>query len=72
MKIALFGGSFNPVHKEHVNIVKAAVEAYGLDRVIIIPTFITPDKAARAVSPSARLEMCRLAFGGVECAEVSD
>lgn len=72
MKIALFGGSFNPVHKEHVNIVKAAVEAYGLDRVVIIPSFITPNKAARAVSPSARLEMCRLAFGGVGCAEVSD
>ena len=33
MKIAIFGGSFNPVHTEHVNIVRAAVSALNLDRV---------------------------------------
>lgn len=72
MKIALFGGSFNPVHREHVNIVKAAIKAYGFDKVIVMPTHVTPRKHNRLVDPAARLEMCRLAFGGIERVEVSD
>lgn len=73
MKIAIFGGSFNPVHNEHVNIVKAAVSALGLDKVIVTPTAITPAKdGGLSASGKDRLEMCRLAFNGVPCAEVSD
>lgn len=72
MKIAIFGGSFNPVHTEHVNIVRAAVSALNLDRVIIMPTSETPSKGGRlTASASDRLEMCRIAFKKVECAEVS-
>ncbi len=73
MKIALFGGSFNPVHNEHVNIVKAAKQLLGFDKIIIIPSFTAPDKnysmTARA---KERLATCKLAFGGIEGVEVSD
>ncbi len=73
MKIGLFGGAFNPVHNEHVNIVRAAVEKLGLDKIIIIPTFISPHKRGGiAVRGRERLEMCRLAFADIGCAEVSD
>lgn len=73
MKIALFGGSFNPVHTEHVNIVKAAIRGLNLDKVIIIPSHITPLKSGRmAASGEDRLNMCRLAFADVDGAEVSD
>ncbi|MDE7452808.1 MAG: nicotinate (nicotinamide) nucleotide adenylyltransferase [Clostridia bacterium] len=72
MKIAIFGGSFNPVHNEHVNIVRAAVKALNLDKVIILPSFITPKKDGRLTATAQqRLEMCRLAFNEVDRAEVS-
>lgn len=73
MKIAIYGGSFNPVHNEHINIVRAAKTALNLDKVIVLPTFITPDKTfARCAKARDRLKMCRLAFGGEEGVEVSD
>ena len=73
MKTAIYGGAFNPVHNEHINIVRAAKKSLGLDRVIVIPTFISPHKkgviCARARD---RLKMCRLAFEDIEGVEVSD
>ena len=38
MKIGIFVGSFNPVHKGHIKIVKHLIENKYLDKVIIIPT----------------------------------
>lgn len=73
MKVALFGGSFNPVHNEHINIVKAAISGLNLDKVIVMPSYITPAKNGRITAPAAeRYELCRLAFGGMKGAEVSD
>jgi len=73
MKIAIFGGSFNPVHKEHVSIAAAAKRTLSLDKIIIMPSYITPQKQGRlTASTEDRLELCRLAFGGIEGVEVSD
>ena len=72
MKIAIFGGSFDPVHAEHVNIVKAAQAALSPDEVIVMPAFIPPHKQDRALaSPEDRLNMAKLAFAGVKNCEVS-
>ncbi len=73
MKTAIYGGAFNPVHNEHINIVRAAVEGLGLDRVVIVPTFLSPHKrGALPVKGRERLEMCRRAFASVPQAEISD
>ncbi len=73
MKIALYGGAFNPVHSEHLNIVLAAKEKLGFDKVIVIPTNISPHKKGEmSVRGKDRLAMCRLAFEGVGGVEVSD
>ena len=73
MKIAIFGGSFNPVHNEHINIVKAAIKSLSLDKVIIMPSNITPSKDGRVFASAAdRLNMCRLAFEGIPNTVVSD
>ena len=73
MKIALYGGAFNPVHSEHLNIVLAAKEMLGLDKVIVIPTNVSPHKkGVMSVRGKDRLAMCRLAFKGVDGVEVSD
>jgi nicotinate-nucleotide adenylyltransferase len=57
MKIAILGGSFNPVHLGHLFLADAVL-ATGYDRVIFIPTFKSPFKAgAKAAYPSDRLDM---------------
>lgn len=72
MKIAIYGGSFNPVHNEHVNIAAAAVKELGLGKIIIVPSNISPHKSGCMVAPPAqRLDMCRAAFSGIGGAEIS-
>ncbi|MBD5632196.1 MAG: nicotinate (nicotinamide) nucleotide adenylyltransferase [Clostridia bacterium] len=73
MKIAIFGGAFNPVHNEHINIVLSAKNSLGMDKIIIMPTFISPHKSGSMIARAKdRLKMCRLAFDGIEGVEVSD
>ena len=73
MKIAIMGGAFNPVHNEHINCALAAQRELGADKVIIVPTNVSPHKSGRlAAPPRVRLEMCRAAFGRLEGFEVSD
>lgn len=73
MRIAILGGSFDPVHQEHVRLVKTAMKELGLDRVIIMPSYLAPHKSEGAhVSGADRLEMCRIAFRDCASVEVSD
>lgn len=73
MKIGLFGGSFDPIHSEHVEYVLAAKEFLALDRVIVIPSYIAPHKrGGSAASGKDRLAMCKIVFGKYDFAEVSD
>lgn len=73
MKIALFGGSFDPVHNEHIEFIKAAKKVLALDKIIVIPSHLAPHKGLGAVAKDGdRLNMCRLALQDVEYAEVSD
>lgn len=71
--ILLFGGAFNPVHKEHVALARAAVKKFNPQKLIVIPTAVSPHKSGSSVaSGEDRLNMCRLAFADIPCAEVSD
>lgn len=38
MRIGIYPGSFDPVHKEHIKIVKTILEQKIVDRVLIVPT----------------------------------
>lgn len=44
MKIALFGGTFDPVHNGHLAVAKAAADRFSLDRVLFIPSGRPPHK----------------------------
>lgn len=44
MKIGIFGGSFNPFHKGHLEIIKNTHKIYKFDKLYVIPTFSTPNK----------------------------
>jgi len=54
MKIDLFGGSFDPVHRGHIDPVQAARRALGLERVIYLPTAQPPHKPERMLAPALR------------------
>lgn len=78
MKIALLGGSFNPVHKGHIALAGSAVKLAGYDRVVFVPAYQSPFKSrcSKGVIPSSekagtaalsftdeeRIEMLRLAI----------
>lgn len=71
-KIAIFGGTFNPVHNEHVTMVTNAILELGLDKVIVVPTFLPPHKNTIPAPASDRLNMLKLAFSEVQKVEISD
>ncbi|MBQ8659006.1 MAG: nicotinate (nicotinamide) nucleotide adenylyltransferase [Clostridia bacterium] len=73
MRIGIFGGSFDPPHSEHQNLVEAAKKSLSLDKIFIVPAAVPPHKRGKTLSANEhRLQMCRLAFSGIEKTEVSD
>ena len=62
MKIAVYGGSFNPIHCGHLTVADETL-SLGYDKVLFVPTFIAPHKQLSAsVSPSSRLAMLEAAI----------
>jgi nicotinate-nucleotide adenylyltransferase len=58
LRLALYGGTFDPVHHGHLILAREALEQLSLDRVIFIPAGHSPHKLARTPSPAAlRLAM---------------
>ena len=60
--IAIFGGTFNPIHWGHLFIAEAAVDQFCLDRVLWVPTAFPPHKTQPLVAFEHRLEMIRRAI----------
>ena len=56
-KIAIFGGSFDPIHKGHITIIKTALTQLNIDKIIVIPTYLNPFKRKSYFSPKKRLEI---------------
>jgi nicotinate-nucleotide adenylyltransferase len=50
MKIALFGGTFDPVHLGHIAVARAAAEKFGLGRVYFVPANLPPHKQKRKLT----------------------
>lgn len=58
MRIGIFGGSFDPVHIEHVRLAEAAVESLALDALLIMPAHTPPHKTDKALSSTATVWKC--------------
>ena len=65
MKIALFGGSFDPVHKGHLAIAEEACRCCRFDRFFFVPAALSPFKHPGTVSADFRLKMLEDALKGV-------
>lgn len=61
MKIALFGGSFDPFHTDHLAMIKLVKSKTDIDEVWIIPTNQNPFKMRKLSPASDRLAMIKLA-----------
>ena len=72
-KIAIYGGSFDPIHHAHLILAREAIETLGLEKVILVPAAISPlKKAAPVASGEVRLAMLRTAIRGQPEFEVDE
>lgn len=71
--IALFGGTFDPIHHGHLIVARAVAEQLDCERVVFVPAPNPPHKMGSDLSDAAhRLEMAKLAIAGEPRFEVSD
>jgi nicotinate-nucleotide adenylyltransferase len=63
MRTAIFGGTFDPIHRAHLIVAREAAETFSLDRVLFIPAANPPLKDASA-GYEDRFRMVQLACAG--------
>jgi len=72
LKLAIFGGTFDPIHEGHLALAREAAARFQLDRVLFVPAAHPPHKAGVTHAPYAdRVRMAELACQGDARFEVS-
>jgi nicotinate-nucleotide adenylyltransferase len=72
LRLAIFGGTFDPIHRAHLAIAREAIERCRLDRVLLVPADNPPHKAGATRTPyQHRVRMAEIACRGLEHLEVS-
>ena len=62
MRVAIFGGTFDPIHTAHVRVALEAADRFQLDRVLFIPSGNPPHKPSNSTTPyEHRFRMVELA-----------
>jgi nicotinate-nucleotide adenylyltransferase len=65
MRLAIFGGTFDPIHQAHLAVAREAADRFHLDRVLFIPAARPPHKQRGACAPyEDRVRMAELATAG--------
>ncbi|RMD45559.1 MAG: nicotinate-nicotinamide nucleotide adenylyltransferase, partial [Aquificota bacterium] len=70
--IALYGGSFDPIHIGHLRIAEDIREYYGFEKIVFIPAYISPLKKSTNASAEDRLNMIKIAIEDNKHFDVSD
>ena len=72
-RIGILGGTFDPVHHGHLITAQSVRELRNLDKIIFIPSFISPHKKEISASlPEHRLKMLKLALEDIGYFDCSD
>ena len=72
MRIAIYGGSFDPIHIAHEAIVYEALKSIDLDYLILVPTFLNPHKKSSHLTPKQRLYLLNKNFKNSDKIIISD
>lgn len=72
MKIGVFGGSFNPPHKMHIDIAEKLLDKHFVDKVVYVPTGSQYKYKSNLKEPQKRYEMLKLIADKDERLLVSD
>jgi nicotinate-nucleotide adenylyltransferase len=67
-RVGIFGGAFDPPHNGHVALARTAIERLGLDR-LCVTVVVSPGHKETVAPAEYRLELARLAFGGLGSVE---
>lgn len=63
MRVAIFGGTFDPIHQAHLIVAREAADQFALDQVLFIPAANPPHKADTSTPYEHRYRMVELACG---------
>jgi nicotinate-nucleotide adenylyltransferase len=69
---AIFGGTFDPIHRGHVTVAEQSVRLLGLDTLLLVPAGRPPHRVPPGASPEDRLAMVGLAVRGHPILQPSD
>lgn len=72
MKVAIFGGTFNPIHIGHLIMAQYVKNFSEVDKVIFVPNGVPPHKNIDIALPEDRFEMVRLSIEDNPDFEISD
>ena len=62
MQLAIFGGSFDPIHIAHEAIVNKALNSLEIDKIIVVPTYLNPFKSSFHYEPNIRFNLLKKVF----------
>ena len=73
MRIGIYGGTFDPVHKKHLETVQKIKDEFNLDKIIVMPASTPPHKQGKEIlADNLRLEMVKETFKNEPNVEVSE
>lgn len=72
MRLCVFQGTFNPIHKVHLEVAKFAKEYYNFERILFIPAYIPPHKSVDKNLALHRFNMVKLAISEYNGFDISD
>ena len=62
MSICIFPGTFNPIHEAHLKMAEFALDKFGFEKIIFIPSYLPPHKNIDKHLAEHRYEMVKLAI----------